>query len=280
MAKERNVFVYHPTIVSDENLEFKDILLSIGESADPFRFELDNHTYYSLKIENCSNLIIITLQMLTDKDLPYIANMSDGGNEKQIEIGEDEALSYKNIFVYDPTSNKLFEVKITNCPKVGRLKLCLQDLYSQTISSSVRIRFGAVMSNNLIDLLKHAKSITSATITSLDYRGDQVNESELKKYKDYLGGQDHTKTTKIKGKKGANIKHIISNFLDDAISGYDIDSLFSISMDIDGRHVNFNKYYRQIPISISDDPKNKKCIDYADLREKLQEVAKNYKDEE
>lgn len=275
----RNAFVYHPTVVSEEGINFEDILRSIGEYDEPIQINVDSHTNYSLKIAERDGFFVLSLQRLSNGNLPFVANMADGSDEKQLEIGDNEGLSFKNIFVFNLNTNKLFGIRPDNLPKAGRLRLCLQDLYNKTVSEKVKIRFGAVMNRDLVNIINDAKTITSATITSLD-RGDNINEPLLTKYDQYLGGVDYIKTTKLKGKKGANIKHLVAGILSDITDGYELESYLGISMCIDGQSINFNRFYRQIPLDLKEDSRNKRYLDYSDLEEKLIRLAKDYKDEE
>lgn len=91
----------------------------------------------------------------------------------------------------------------------------------------------------------------------------------MEAYKDYLCGHNYYKTTKLKGKKGENIKTIVQSILDDIIGNNDMPESLDISMEIDGEKINFKKYYEKRTIQVNTDKQNTKYIDYDSLKDEL-----------
>lgn len=275
----RNVWLLHP-LTDSEDIKFSDILIKVGQMNDEGRtvFYEDLNIKLILKIALKNNLKIITLQELKTGELGKIADEDTGENEEPLGMPPGKLLSYKNIFIYDEKQNILGYVKLNSHPQQGKLKFHLEKILQNLDDyKNIKIRFGAIFEKGLVEKIKNAKNITTAEFVSTTDAEDVKNNETMKKHQDWLGGKYFNKTTKITGKKGANIKSIIQSFIDDYLGNNDISENFTkIGMTIDGEYVNFFKYWKKIPVEILEDRDDKKYVNYKDLEEKLLEIVSNY----
>ena len=262
---------YHPVLSSNFSLYFSDILKEISEKGS-IDIKASENDHFIVVVSTYNEFFVITIQNLKNDELPKVANSINGKDEQDLTIPQGKSLSYKNIFVYDRRKGIMACAVLSNCPQIGKLRACLQNFCSDNnlITKKSDLTFQYIMDHDLVERLKNANKITTATFTSKDYYdGDDIKEKHLEAYKDYLCGHNYYKTTKIKGRKGENIKSIVQSILDDIIGNNDMPESLDISMEIDGEKINFKKYYKKRTIQVNADMRNTKYIDYDNLKDAL-----------
>lgn len=279
-SKSKNVFLYHPLCIGDDGISFAEVIDNMLRLGSDF-----NVTARGVKsvlgISASDDWIIISLQNLSNDDLPKIANDDDGKDEKEIDIPEGKSLSYRNCFVFNRKSNLLGAAKLSLCPHISRLagvfnKVISENFSEMGVSKNLRVRFSQIFEKGLGEKLRNARTITMAQVTSLERSGENISEKDFGRYKDFMGGVGYTKTTKLHGNKGANIKHLVQFILDDIIQGNDFVEDFQISMKVDGEAINFNQYYKKYIINVDLDDENRKYVDYDCLIKAVIGVMEQY----
>ncbi|MBR2543659.1 hypothetical protein IKF03_03665 [Candidatus Saccharibacteria bacterium] len=276
--KQKDIFLYHPTIELC-SYEFGELLKQISQLplVDRIIADVDENRYILL-VEQKLDTYIITLRKLKNDELPKIADTKTGDNESNLEIPSDMSLSYKNLFAYNSKNNSLAMTIINLCPRISTLRKILEKIAKDKMDGCAKItlRFVMVFRKGLTEKLMQANSITTAEFRADDYYGDNIDETRLKKYKDYLSGNGYIKTTKLKGKRGQNIKKVVAPIIEDILSnnGQLLDGI-NIKMTIDGEKIDFTRYYQKNTVDVLLDENNKRYLDYSDLEKKLITIAKN-----
>ncbi len=193
-------------------------------------------------------------------------------------------MSYKNYFIFNSQNGVLGVAKLSLCPRVARLASVIRTVISSSYESlgipeNARVNFSQIFETGLKERLRTAKTVTMAQITSFDYCGEDISEKDFGAYKDFMGGINYDKTTKLHGKKGENIIQTVQFILDDIISGNDFVENFRISMKVDGETIDFSKYFKKYSISVLMDEQNKKYVDYDDLIKKIISAIEQYGNE-
>lgn len=281
-SKTKHIDFYHPTLNSDTyNFSFLLRTLIDKYGSDGKTVPIADGENLVVSARTTDGMIIICAQALKSDELPKVANESDGKDERNLEVPSGKSLSYKNIFIYSTSSNLLVTTNLSACPRVGKLKMFLKILGKEEgiITKDSDLAFLRIMDRGLVERLKQAKSITMAQFTSKEYYGgDSIDERNFEKYKEFLAGKNFEKTTKLRGKKGENIKNIVQFILDDIIGNHDMPDLFSIRMNIDGEPIDFQRYYKKYPLDVQMDRNNHKYVDYVDLEKRLIEAMNSYRE--
>lgn len=275
MRKPRDVFLYHSACNHSDGLTFDVIVERIAELDTSKRSVVVRGVRSVLCIESTDDFWILSLQNLSNDDLPKVANDDDGGDEQNLDVPQGKAMSYKNCFVFNRKTNVLGMAKISMCPRVARLAAVINSIIRQEyeelgVPEDTKVRFPQIFEKGLAERLSSAKTITMAQISMKDYYGDNVKEKDFGAYKDYMGGLNYSKVTKLHGRNGANIKEVVQFIIDDVVQCNDIVNDFEISMKVDGERINFSQYFKRYNVSVLMDENNHKYVDYVDL---IREVA-------
>lgn len=272
MRKIKQVRLYHPQIMNIDNGSFDEILnrASSGE-----RIDLTNNSLI-IKATRDGELWIITIQNLKNDELPKVADSANGEDEQNLDIPDGKALSYKNIFVYRPDNNLLACAALYGHPQIGKLRLCLEKIAQNLYGETAAIRISVIFNNDLIQRIRNCQRITAAELTSVDLDGEEIDESRLGLFKEFLGGHNIKRTTKIKGLRGENIRRILWPIVEDFLTHRDDDIMpLAIKMEMDGEKVDFQKYYKTYSVEIEMDDENQKYVNYDSLEGALKNIIRN-----
>lgn len=279
-CKQHDAFLYHPTLSGYDGspCELFGELLS-----NPNTFPhviTDRGGKFVLNLERRSEDIwLITVQALKSDEFPKMADDSDGRNEEDLTLPSGKSLSYKNIFIYSTPKNLFVAARLHSFPSTRRLAFCLKSVVEELEinNGAFSLRLGQLFEHSLVEKLRAANAITFAEFTSMsDYYGDNINEDRLTPYDQYLGGQDYTKTTRLRGKRGANIKHVVNAVIEDYIANGGLPEGLGVKMKVDGEDINFRKFFKKFPIDVMMEEENSNHIDYCLLERKLIDVIDNF----
>ena len=271
MLKAKKVLLYHAHVNGADDLG--QILAKIGSLPQERRIVDFGDVKIVLDLKPIDGSWIITLQELKSGELPKVANSQDGSDEIPLNIPDGKALSSKNVFVFDQDKNILGSIRLYGCQQMGRLRSCLEKIAYLTGSDKVEIKFTVVFEKGLAMKLANAKEITTATFTSLDYDGSEIDEGRLSAYKEYLSGKGFQRKTIISGKRRCdNIKAVVQPIIDDFLSYGD--APVDIEMKVDGENINFQRYYKTYSVSVQID--DQRFINYDDLTCKVCKVVESY----
>lgn len=272
MKKMKQVRLYHPQLMEAENGTIEDVL---RRATNGEVIKLDDNRLI-LKTRQDEELWVITLQDLKNDELPKVADSANGEGEQNLDIPDGKALSYKNIFVYRPSDNVLAGIMLHGHPQIGKLRLCLDKIANDLYGDDASVRINIIFSNDLIRRIRSCRTITAAELTSLDFDGERISEPRLKLLKEFLGGHNVKRTTKIKGLRGENIKRMLWPIVEDFLSHRDDDILpLAIKMEMDGEKVDFQKYYKTYPVEVEMDKENEKYVDYNSLEDTIKSILRN-----
>lgn len=283
MQKEKKVFVYHPSITGVSiPVDFGVVLGQLCSSrGGVFVVDRDDHNDNKiiLRILRDAHNYVISVQKLKEEDLPKVASVNDGSNEVNLTMPEGTALSFKNLFIYNCDKGILVAAKLGSCPQIRNFRECLQKIVRDEISGFEHaiLVTAMVFERGLTEKLNNAESITMAQFRSDDFYGEEVDGTRLEQYKDYLSGQGYTRTTKLSGIRGGNLKTKLMPIIEDIVSnGGELPEHMKIKMKIDGDEVDFGKYYKMYRVMVGVSESNHKYLDYDDLKLKLLGVIEEF----
>lgn len=251
----KNLFFNHVVITGNNDVcyapSFLDVLEFISKLPCNERILTFGNVRTKCSVEHRSYYWVITLQNLKNDELPRIADAEDGNNERNLNMPDGGALSYKNVFVYCPDDNFIRYIKPYSCPQIGKLRACINRLIRiDNNFGDIRVDFGVVARKDVCETLRAAKVISSAMFTSCDYDGANIKETNLYAFKEYLGGKGIKKKTKITGVRGENLKGVLSGVIESILTDVDVLDYIDVEMVIDGKNVNFKKYYYTADIEV------------------------------
>ncbi len=100
MNKNKDVFLYHPTCTDSDGVDFASLLIRMEALVGDGLTVESRGVRSVLRISSTGSIWIISLQNLSNDDLPKIANDSDGKDERGLSIPDGKSLSYKNYFIF------------------------------------------------------------------------------------------------------------------------------------------------------------------------------------
>ena len=159
---EKKVVLYHLTLESDIFDNFSDVLERISQENETDRRIVIKPDNFIVKVSQKDNeRFLITIQRLTDEDLPKMADGDNGENEEELSIPDGKKLSYKNVFIYDKNDSMLAMAKLQGHPQNGKFTKCITELvkhYAEP-NNKFNIHLAQITDNDLREKIKNAKNI-------------------------------------------------------------------------------------------------------------------------